>query len=407
MAATPGSRSTEYCLGAACVSAVIAVPGVNRRQQTSAVRNPPGGPPKRWGIPSPRRPKHRGSIGRASPPWRYLALFAADRGRAVRAGVPHRRRHKPTPKLGIDLQGGTRVTLHRPDTGRQPAQPGPPEPGPPGHRAPGQRHRRRRHRGTPRRQQRGITVPGEQGEQARRARPDSAAAVPRGRRRPVQPVAPAQPAPTGAPATTPTSGAPTTPAAPTSPATPTDQAWSAAGLAAGAPAQQQSTTPPPSTRRRRRSSSAPAPRPPAERRLGRPRRPRKRSRPPRRCGRTRRWSDPARHPTAAVLQQAAPALDCAAEDPLRGYDDPTLPLVACDQDNTRKYVLGAGVPGGHRDRRGAGHQNPQGAGWVVGLTFKSAGAVDLGRLHLEERRQAGRVRARRRGRLRRRTSRPI
>ena len=43
-------------------------------------------------------------------PWRYLAAFAGRRRRALRAGVPHRRR-PARPKLGIDLQGGTRVTL--------------------------------------------------------------------------------------------------------------------------------------------------------------------------------------------------------------------------------------------------------------------------------------------------------
>ena len=45
----------------------------------------------------------------------------------------------------------------------------------------------------------------------------------------------------------------------------------------------------------------------------------------------------------AVQEQALVALDCAAADPLQGYDDPTLPLVACDQARTAKYVLSPNV----------------------------------------------------------------
>ncbi|MBC8091639.1 MAG: protein translocase subunit SecD, partial [Pseudonocardia sp.] len=37
------------------------------------------------------------------------------------------------------------------------------------------------------------------------------------------------------------------------------------------------------------------------------------------------------------------ALDCAAPDPLQGYDDPTLPLVACDQARTAKYLLSPNI----------------------------------------------------------------
>jgi len=48
---------------------------------------------------------------------------------------------------------------------------------------------------------------------------------------------------------------------------------------------------------------------------------------------TRQSTDP------AVQQQALAALDCSATDPLVGNDDPTLPLVACDQKATAKYVL--------------------------------------------------------------------
>ena len=44
----------------------------------------------------------------------------------------------------------------------------------------------------------------------------------------------------------------------------------------------------------------------------------------------RQSSDP------TVQQTALITLDCNARDPLRGYDDPTKPLVACSQDKTEK-----------------------------------------------------------------------
>jgi preprotein translocase subunit SecD len=50
--------------------------------------------------------------------------------------------------------------------------------------------------------------------------------------------------------------------------------------------------------------------------------------------------DPALATDPTAQQLALAGLDCAANDPLQGYDDPTLPLVACDQDGTAKYVLG-------------------------------------------------------------------
>jgi preprotein translocase YajC subunit len=49
---------------------------------------------------------------------------------------------------------------------------------------------------------------------------------------------------------------------------------------------------------------------------------------------TRQSTDP------AVQSLALTQLDCQAQDPLRGYDDPMRPLVACNQDGTEKYVLG-------------------------------------------------------------------
>ncbi len=81
---------------------------------------------------------------------------------------------------------------------------------------------------------------------------------------------------------------------------------------------------------------------------------------------------------ASVQAQALQALDCAATDPLRGYDDPTLPLVSCNQDGTEKYVLGPSFLEGTQISAAQAAQNSQGAGWVIDVTFKSDGAAIWG-----------------------------
>jgi preprotein translocase subunit SecD len=87
---------------------------------------------------------------------------------------------------------------------------------------------------------------------------------------------------------------------------------------------------------------------------------------------TRQSTDPSVQ--AAALQ----ALDCAATDPLRGYDDPTLPLVSCNQDGTEKYVLGPSFLEGTQIATAQASQNTQGAGWVIDVTFKSEGQAIWG-----------------------------
>ncbi|TCK22695.1 protein translocase subunit SecD [Pseudonocardia endophytica] len=76
----------------------------------------------------------------------------------------------------------------------------------------------------------------------------------------------------------------------------------------------------------------------------------------------------------ATLQQAALELDCNAEDPLRGYDDPTKPLVVCGEDKTQKYILGPSFLEGTEINSAQAEQNQQGAGFVVSVTFKATGA---------------------------------
>jgi preprotein translocase subunit SecD len=87
---------------------------------------------------------------------------------------------------------------------------------------------------------------------------------------------------------------------------------------------------------------------------------------------TRQSTDP------AVQVAAVEALDCAAPDPLRGYDDPTLPLVACSQDGTEKYLLGPSFLEGTEIANAQASPNAQGAGYVVELTFESEGQAIWG-----------------------------
>jgi preprotein translocase subunit SecD len=79
-----------------------------------------------------------------------------------------------------------------------------------------------------------------------------------------------------------------------------------------------------------------------------------------------------------VQAQALAELDCAAPDPLRGYDDPTLPLVSCNQEGTEKYVLGPSFLEGTQIDSAQASQNTQGVGWVIDVTFKSEGAAIWG-----------------------------
>jgi preprotein translocase subunit SecD len=84
--------------------------------------------------------------------------------------------------------------------------------------------------------------------------------------------------------------------------------------------------------------------------------------------RTRQSDDP------ALQAQALQSLNCAVEDPLRGYDDPTKPLVACDRNGAAKYVLGPSILSGTEVADAVAAPNQQGAGYVINVTFKSAGA---------------------------------
>ncbi len=80
---------------------------------------------------------------------------------------------------------------------------------------------------------------------------------------------------------------------------------------------------------------------------------------------TRQSTDP------AVQQQAMAALDCSAADPLQGNDDPALPLVACDVEGTTVYLLGPSIIDGQDIADASSAFNSQQARNEVSLTFKS------------------------------------
>lgn len=303
-------------------------------------------------------------------PWRYLAAFAGIVV-VLYALVFFTGDGRAAPKLGIDLQGGTRVTLvaRTVDGGSPPRD----------QLVQAQQIIEQRVNGL------GvsgaevvldganitITVPGDAGEQAR-----SLGQTAQLRFRPVigQPVSATPPAAAGTP---PASGAatpaPATPAAPTpaavpSPAPAASTAPKPQGAAApveqpvkpvaySVPLQAPSPTPAPAPAPTKApAAGAPTPADPqlaqeiATAKL------------------TRQSTD------EATQQVALQTLNCAAPDPLTGYDDPTLPLVACNQDGTAKYVLGPSFLEGTQIDNAQAAVNSQGVGSVVNVTFKSEGA---------------------------------
>ncbi|WP_433508062.1 protein translocase subunit SecD [Pseudonocardia halophobica] len=301
-------------------------------------------------------------------PWRYLAGFAGIVV-VLYALVAFTGDRSFAPKLGIDLQGGTRVTLTaRTESGQVP---------PRDQLVQAQAIIEQRVNGL------GvsgaevvldgnnitITVPGDQGEQAR-----SLGQTAQLRIRPVvgQPIAATPAAPpagqgtggaTTPPAgqdtggTTPPGGESTAPAPSGGGAQPQSQGTGpvvdgavapVSYSTALAPAQQQPTPPPGGGEDPAKAAAI------AEAKA------------------TRQSTD------QVIQQQALLALDCNAPDPLRGYDDSSLPLVTCDQDKTAKYILGPTVVEGTQIASAQASQNQQGVGYVVDLSFKADGSKAWG-----------------------------
>ena len=83
---------------------------------------------------------------------------------------------------------------------------------------------------------------------------------------------------------------------------------------------------------------------------------------------TRQSEDP------AVQQQAMATLDCSAPDPLQGNDDPNLPLVACSTDGTTVYLLAPSIIDGQEISDASSGYNTQQSRYEVSLSFKSSGS---------------------------------
>jgi preprotein translocase subunit SecD len=84
-----------------------------------------------------------------------------------------------------------------------------------------------------------------------------------------------------------------------------------------------------------------------------------------------------RQSTNTTAQNAAlTALNCGTNysDPLLGADDPTKPLVACSQDGTAKYLLGPSFLDGTQITSATSGLDPNSAGYDVNVTLKQPGA---------------------------------
>lgn len=301
---------------------------------------------------------------------------------------------KAAPKLGIDLQGGTRVTLTaRTPDGKRPS---------PEALAQAREIINSRVNGL------GvsgsevvvdgdnliITVPGNDGNEARNlgqtarlyirpvidTRP--AQAIPEEPRPAEEQPAPGAPAPGG---TAPAPGAPAP--APGAPApAPGAQAPAPGGPASGAPAPASGTPAPPPRGQPRpypqdpppSPSPAPSPAPapglsPAP--SGEPAPPAAPAPPdPRqalaeRIAQEKKW----RQSTSQYIQMIAlqfQATRCGKEDILAGNDDPNLPLVTCSTDHKMAYLLAPSIISGDQIQDASFNQDQRSLGWVVDLQFK-------------------------------------
>lgn len=92
-------------------------------------------------------------------------------------------------------------------------------------------------------------------------------------------------------------------------------------------------------------------------------------------------------PDQTVQQAAMAATDCSKPDPLIGNDDRNKPLVACDQQGTAKYILGPTFLDGTDISDANSAPDPQGVGYVVTLDFNSDGGkvwADYTAAHVQE-----------------------
>ncbi|AYF74358.1 protein translocase subunit SecD [Nocardia yunnanensis] len=80
-----------------------------------------------------------------------------------------------------------------------------------------------------------------------------------------------------------------------------------------------------------------------------------------------------------VQAQAMASLDCSKPDPLQGNDDPALPLVSCSTDGNFVYLLDKSALDGQEIKDATSAYDQQ-RGWVVNVEFKSGGSDTWGKL---------------------------
>ena len=271
------------------------------------------------------------------------------------------------PKLGIDLRGGTRVTLTaRTPDGSRPSREA---------LAQAQQIISARVNGL------GvsgsevvvdgdnlvITVPGNDGNEARNLGQTARLYI-----RPVIQVIPAQPAQEPKPAPQqPPAGAP--PAAPPAPGGPAPGAVPPpAGQPAPPPAQPGAQprpypldpTPPP-------SPAPPAPGAPPAADLPAPPDPRKDLAD--RIAAEKNWRQSTRQGIQYLALQYQATM-CGKDDILAGNDDPNLPLVTCSTDHKAAYLLAPSIISGDQIQNATSGMNQRGIGYVVDVQFKPAAA---------------------------------
>jgi preprotein translocase subunit SecD len=285
---------------------------------------------------------------------------------------------KAAPKLGIDLQGGTRVTLTaRTPDGSRPSRDA---------LAQAQQIISARVNGL------GvsgsevvvdgdnlvITVPGTDGSQARNLGQTARLYI-----RPVlnsMPVQGAEPKPPQQPAGT-APGAPGGPGPGIEPAPGGQPAPAMTGQPAppGRPAPQprpypQDPPPSPSPAPPAPASNAPAPGAPGEATPGEapaPADPRKDLAD--RIADEKKWRQSTRQGVQFLALQFE-ATRCDKDDILAGNDDPTLPLVACSTDHKVAYLLAPSIISGDQIQDASSSMNSRGIGYVVDVQFRQAAA---------------------------------
>jgi preprotein translocase subunit SecD len=283
-------------------------------------------------------------------PWRNLAIFAGIVA-LLYSLVFLTGGGRSTPKLGIDLQGGTRVTLTaRTVDGRPPSK-----------------ESLDQARQIIEQRVNGIgvsgaevvldgvnliiTVPGENGDQARTLGQTAKLYF--------RPVVSEEPAGTPAPAPDDKSAGGSNPAGPSgSPApspSPGAPAPVAPQLAQQPPPAEPTPTPPPTP------GAPPVGSVPAD------------SASPEVAEQIRQARARLQSTEPAVQQPALATFNCAGPNPLRGNDDPNLPLVACDQHGTAKYLLGPAFLSGEQISNASSGPRSDGPGYEVRLNLKTQG----------------------------------